>query len=259
MASRYELEVTVSSAKDLKNVNWRHGPTRPYAVVWVDPNDKRSTMVDDQGGTFPFWGQAFVIFLSPGPIDVANLYIDVVHAGPEEDTEPFIGSARVSLRNILDEAGLGVPLGRGLLLKRPSGRPHGRIEVEVCVRETRFRAPPYGVPPATREYAPPVFGIGCAPPQPNPHYTTVPPAGGYANVPYAAYNAPPLQHRYGGEPPAAYGQHRQEEEESNFEGMRTALAVGVGVGVGVGLGAVAVLALAGWLDSSDDRNVDEAA
>ncbi|KAF7850881.1 hypothetical protein BT93_L4897 [Corymbia citriodora subsp. variegata] len=232
MASRYELEVTVSSAKDLKNVNWRHGPTRPYAVVWVDPNNKCSTRVDDEGDTSPIWDQTLIIPLPPGPVEDAALDIDVVHAGSEVDTKPLIGSARLRLLDVLNEANFGEPLRRVLQLKRPSGRPHGKVEVKVCVRETRYRspnpyrAPPYGVPPASREYAPPAYGNPYAPPPPPPNsfYAMAPPAGGYA---YVAYDAPPPQYgqvpqyRYGGEPAAVHGM----------------------------VGA--------WLDSSSEENVDD--
>ncbi|KAI3419611.1 Protein DETOXIFICATION (Multidrug and toxic compound extrusion protein) [Psidium guajava] len=276
MASRYELEVTVSSARDLKNVNWRHGPTRPYAVLWVDPSNKCSTKVDDQGDTSPTWDETLVIPLPPGPIEDKTLYIDVVHAGSEEDTKPLIGSARIKLRDVLDEAGFGDPLKRGLQLKRPSGRPHGKVEVKVCVREPRYHAPdpylasPYGVPPASREYvppasreyAPPAYGNPYAAPQPNPYYAAPPPAGGYG---YGGYNAPPQQYgqpsygqapqyAYGGEPAAAYGQYGQEEKKkSKFGGMGTGLAVGAVAG------ALGGLALAEGFDHLEDKIADDAA
>ncbi|KAL3755898.1 hypothetical protein ACJRO7_002877 [Eucalyptus globulus] len=166
MPSRYVLEVTVVSAQGLKNVNRRHGPTLPYAVVWVDPNNKRSTRVDDEGHTSPIWNHSLVITLPLVPIEDATLSIHVVHAGSEEDTQPLIGWAWISLRDVLDEAGFGNTLKRSLQLMRPSGRPQGEVVVEVCMRELRYRAsdsccgPPNGVPHL--------------PPQPNSHYATPP-------------------------------------------------------------------------------------
>ncbi|XP_030533104.1 protein SRC2 homolog [Rhodamnia argentea] len=267
MASRYEVEVTVSSARDLKNVNWRHGPIRPYAVVWVDPSNKCSTKVDDEGDTSPIWDATLVIPLPPGPIEDKTLYIDVVHAGSEEDTKPLIGSARIKLRDVLDDAGFGDPLKRSLQLKRRSGRPHGKVEVKVCVREPRYgapdphRAPPYGVQSATREYAPPAYGNPYAAPQPNPYYAAAPPAGGYG---YGGYNAPPQQYGqpsygqapqygYGGEPAAAYGQ--EEKKKSKFGGM----GMGTGLAVGAVAGALGGLALAEGFDHLEDKIADDAA
>ncbi|CAJ1970584.1 unnamed protein product [Sphenostylis stenocarpa] len=150
MASRYELQVRVASARRLKNVNWRHGPNRPYAVVWVDPNNKCSTRVDEDGDTQANWDQTLIIPLPPEPLQDLTLFIDVVHAASEhEDTNPFIGSARLSLLDV----GIGECATHAFTLKRSSGRPQGKVEVSATVREPAYRTqggyctPPYGVPP----------------------------------------------------------------------------------------------------------------
>ncbi|KAL9270061.1 hypothetical protein AKJ16_DCAP09606, partial [Drosera capensis] len=101
--SRYgELEVTITSAKDLKNVNWRHGPLRPYVVVWVDPARKLTTRVDEEGDAFPQWDQTLIVPLNAPPSD-STLYFDVVHAGAKDDVKPLIGSVRLPLRDVLDD------------------------------------------------------------------------------------------------------------------------------------------------------------
>lgn len=277
MASRYELEVTVSSARDLKNVNWRHGPTRAYAVLWVDPNNKCTTRVDEEGDTSPFWDQTLTIPLPPGPIEDQTLYIDVVHAGSEDDVKPLIGSARLKLRELLDDAGFGEPLKRNLQLKRPSGRPHGKVEVKVCVREPRYRAPdpyrasPYGVPPATREYAPPATREYAPPAYGNPQAVPYN-AGGYG---YGSYNASPQpqygqpqygqpqygqpsygqapQYGYSGEQPVAYGQ--EEKKKSKFGGM----GMGTGLAVGAVAGVLGGIALTEGFEHLEDKIAEDAA
>ncbi|CAI9092270.1 OLC1v1027466C1 [Oldenlandia corymbosa var. corymbosa] len=259
MGSRYEVEITITSAKDLKNVNWRHGPVKPYAVVWVDPKAKCSTRVDEEGDTNPLWNETLLIPFD-SPIEDSTLHVDVVHANAAEDTKPLIGSARLRLRDVVDEAGLGRPVDRKLELKRPSGRPHGKLEVRVNVREPRYRAPdpyyapPYGVPPpGSRDYP--------APPQP---YGS--PYGGYGESAYAApptgypYGAPPPPQPYGqpsyGQP--AYGSYGQpavyeEKKKNKFGGMGTGLAVGAVAGV---LGG---LALAEGAEYVEDKIADDAA
>ncbi|EEF49072.1 protein SRC2 homolog [Ricinus communis] len=251
MASRYEVEVSISSAKDLKNVNWRHGLLRPYAVVWIDPNSKWSTRVDEEGDTCPFWDQILVIPLPPGPIEDHTLYIDVVHANAEEDTKPLIGSARLKLSEVLDDVGIGQRLNRILQLKRPSGRPQGKMDVNVTIRQPSYHpppayyAPPYGVPPppsASRDYA---YG------SPYPYYPTAPPSG----YPYGA--APPP-------PPPPYGQRsysygeqpvyvQEEKKKSKFGGIGTGLAVGAVAG------ALGGLALAEGVDALEDKIADDVA
>ncbi|CAK9176886.1 unnamed protein product [Ilex paraguariensis] len=262
MGSRYEVEVTVTSAKDLKNVNWRHGQLKPYAVVWVDPKAKCSTRVDDEGDTNPFWDQTLVIPLNDS-IEDSKLYIDVVHANAHEDTKPLIGSARLHLRDVVDDVGLGERSQRKLELKRPSGRPHGKFEVKVCIREPRYRAPdpyyapPYGVPQSgSRDYgAPPSYGNAYAPQQGG----YAPPTGGYP------YSAPPYSQPSYGQPTygqasygqpgygqPSYGEPYKEEKKSKF-GMGTGLAVGAAAGL---LGG---LAIAEGVDYVEDKIADDAA
>ncbi|KAG9441352.1 hypothetical protein H6P81_017206 [Aristolochia fimbriata] len=234
MAATTEVEVRIRGAKDLKNVNWRHGALKPYAVVWVHPDGKCSTKVDPEGDASPTWDETLLLPLRGLPLRDATLAIDVVHAkGAEEDddddTKPLIGSARLPLRDVLDEVGFGERCVRTLKLKRPSGRPQGKLDVEVTVRE----APPPPPPPATasgygysysRDYAPPAS----APPSGGYPYgappASAPPSGGYpygappassAGYPYGAppapYAAPPTGYPYGyGAPAAPYGYGAQQ-------------------------------------------------
>lgn len=278
-SSGYQVEVTISSAQDLKNVNWRYGPNRPYAVVWVDPNEKRSCKVDEDGDTCPHWGDILTIPL-PGPVDSeTTLFVDIVHAGKEEDTKKLIGSARLKLKEVLDEAGHA----RTLTLKRPSGRPQGKVDVKnIRIIEPRYpprdayNAPPYGSP------APPSYG-GYPYPQPppptTPYYHTAPPPSGY---PYAGYNAPPQPPptTYGGynapsqppptthvgyhapsqPPPTTYGQtsggqygQQTEKKKHNFGG------IGAGLAMGAVAGALGGLVLAEGIDKLEDHIAERAA
>ncbi|CAN1751671.1 Protein SRC2 [Linum perenne] len=271
MASRYEVEVVISSAKDLKNINWQYGTLRPYAVVWVDPDKKSTTRVDEEGDNFPIWDQTITVPLPPaGSPDSHTLHIDIVHAArPDEDTKPLIGAAKLPLRDVLDDVGLsGERVKKSLTLKRPSGRPHGKVEVKVAVREIRYvhhapdaayYAPPYGVPPTgSRDYvAGPVSGYGSgsygygAPPPVQPYYAQ---PGNYGG----GYNAPPQQvygGGYGGQ--AGYGGGgyggEGEKKQSKFGGMGTGLAVGAVAG------ALGGIALVEGFDALEDKIADDAA
>lgn len=272
MASRYELEVKIQSARDLKNINWKYGTLKPYAVVWIDPKNKSSTKVDPEGDTSPYWDETLVIPFS-SPIEDATLHIDVVHVvDADEDTKPLIGSARLRLSEVVDDVGLGESSQRTLQLKRPSGRPQGKVEVKVTVREPRYRtsdsyyAPPYGVPPpgTARDFSappPPPYAAPYSAP-PNPYYSTAPPSG----YPYGGYNAPaPYGQSNYGQPSygqASYGQPaygdqayygQPEEKKKSKYGMGTGLAVGAVAGV---LGG---LAIGEGVDYLEDKIADDAA
>ncbi|KAK7270879.1 hypothetical protein RJT34_26375 [Clitoria ternatea] len=266
MSSRYELEIRLESARGLKNVNWRHGANRPYAVVWVDPNNKSSTRVDEDGDTDANWDQTLLVPLPPQPLEDLSLYIDVVHAGSEDDTKPLIGSARLKLTDILDDVGIGERASRMLTLKRPSGRPHGKVKVNVVIREPGYRAqggyyaPPYGVPPQTRDYsaAPQGYGYsyGAA-----PYYSTAPQTASYGQGGYPQETA---SYGQGGYPQqtASYGQGSgygsappvEEKKKSKFGGMGTGLAVGAVAGV---LGGIALVEGAEYVEDKIEDHVAE--
>ncbi|KAJ4975530.1 hypothetical protein NE237_000636 [Protea cynaroides] len=239
-----EAKVTISSAKDLKNINWRHGPLKPYAVVWIDPKAKFSTTVDHNGDTCPNWDETLIIPVTV-PIDEATLFIDVVQADADEDTKPLIGSTRVPLKEILDDVGVGESVFRTLQLRRPSGRPQGKLEAKIQVIDTRYHAPdayyapPYGVPPppanTSRDFSTP-YGYPYAPPT----YAAAPPPVEYA----PAYGQPPV---YG------YGGGAVEEKKKSKFGMGTGLAVGAVAGV---LGG---LALAEGAEYLEDKIADDVA
>ncbi|KAL5567948.1 hypothetical protein UlMin_024523 [Ulmus minor] len=252
MACRYEVEVKLSSARDLKNVNWRNGLLRPYAVVWVDPNNKSSSRVDEDGDTNPTWDQTLIIPLLEPINDDTTLHVDIVHAGSEPDTKKLIGSGRLRLREVGDEVGYGERASRNLKLKRPSGRPHGKVDVKVSIRQPYYRASdsyaaPYGVPPpASRDYpAPPAYGNYSAPSQPRDPYYAAPPAGyptsGGYNAP--AYGAPSFGQV--GQPSAP----AEQKKKSKFGGM----GMGAGLAMGAVAGVLGGLAIKEGVDYAEDK------
>ncbi|KAK7283630.1 hypothetical protein RIF29_13271 [Crotalaria pallida] len=278
MGSRHEVEVKIASARDLKNVNWRHGKNKPYAVVWVDPKNKFSTNVDESGDTEAKWDQTLLIQLPVGPIEDNSLYVDIVHAGSEEDTKPLIGSARLQLADVIADGGIGQLASRTLTLKRSSGRPQGKIDVKVTIKDKSYPAPggyyappPYGVaPPAMqpRDYGYPYGGGYAAPPSSGYPYAAAPPAGypvggGYgAPLPTTSYGQG--GYGYAAAPPAAapaaasvtvatVAPPVEEKKKSKFGGMGTGLAVGALAG------AVGGFALMEGAEHLKDKISDDAA
>ncbi|KAK4403610.1 hypothetical protein Sango_0729600 [Sesamum angolense] len=256
MASRYELEVTIISAEDLKNINWRHGKLKPYAVVWLDPSNKSSTRADEEGDASPYWNDKLLIPFN-SLIDDSTLYVEVVHANAAEGTKQLIGSAKLALRDIAEDVGLGNVAERKLELKRPSGRPQGKLQIKVTVREPRFQGPascyamPYGVPPSMfRGYVtPPAIPYG------RPY--GAPPARGTPPSVYPDYAAPRSYGQLAPEQGSNYGQQQgyvaEEKKRSKFGGIGTGLAVGAVAG------ALGGLALAEGFGALEHKIADDAA
>ncbi|GJM99620.1 hypothetical protein PR202_ga16740 [Eleusine coracana subsp. coracana] len=270
MASRYEVEVTVGSARDLKNVNWRNGELKPYAVLWIDSGAKVSTRVDVDGGESPTWDDKLLVPLPPSArLDDAVLYVDVVHANAGEGVKsPLVGSARLPLRDVLDDAGVGGgKASRTLRLKRPSGRPQGKLDVRVAVKEpSRYYDPnPYPAPGSYASSRDPyaagggyggggAAGYGAGGGGYGGGGTAQPPSG-YPT----AYGAAPPQPAYGGAygsaaaPPVVGGVDPGQQKKSSKMG------VGTGVAVGAAAGLLGGLALAGGASYLEDKFEDHVA
>ncbi|KAL6967969.1 hypothetical protein U1Q18_033772 [Sarracenia purpurea var. burkii] len=69
-------------------------------------------------------------------------HIDIVHASIDSfDIKPLIGSVRLPLRDVVNNADLSERATHKLDLKRPSDRPHCKVDIKVVVHDLRPRAP----------------------------------------------------------------------------------------------------------------------
>ncbi|XP_031486795.1 protein SRC2-like [Nymphaea colorata] len=193
---RLEIDLTIVSAKHLKNVNWRHGDLLPYAVAWVDPRNRFPTSVDSLGGTKPVWSVRLPLSLSlPRPLSVVSsssssppsLSIDVLHAdsapisASSKPVNPLVGSAILPLS---DAPAGDSPRLVTLELRRPSGRPQGKIKIKIAVKEVQLGSSPpdYAHPPPAAPYSPsfPPPQPYLPPPSQSPEFR-----GGYSSYQYA--------------------------------------------------------------------------
>ena len=167
-----DLNLTIVSAKHLKNVNWRNGDLKPYAVFWVDPDRRLSTRSDDSGSTRPVWNERFTLPLSV-PLHGAVLTLEIFHSKPSETPKPLVATLRVELKELpdLDDSSKI----RIFSLLRPSGRPQGKIRVKLGIRERPLP------PPHDYHFAPPS----------SYYYTNTPPPPRYSASPYVSLPPPP--------------------------------------------------------------------
>ncbi|XP_010256631.1 PREDICTED: protein SRC2-like [Nelumbo nucifera] len=175
-----DLDITIVSAKHLKNVNWRNGDLKPYAIFWVDPDRRLATKPDDSGSTRPVWNERFTLSINV-PLQDSILNLEIFHSKPSETPKPSVGSLRLPLRDLVDSDDSNRI--RTFELRRPSGRPQGKIRIKLAVRERPAPpAPDYHVTP------PPSYYYSSAPPPP-------PPASrdyrGYSPSPYSTPIPPP--------------------------------------------------------------------
>mgnify|MGYP000364904191 CR=1 FL=1 len=289
-----DLDITFHSARDLKNVNWKHGELCAYAVAWIDDNDqtKASTRVDSSGDTDPKWEEKLTIPVNKSQLQDARLVVAIYHEKPENPLKPEkakVGSVSVPLMEVVDAGGFEETLDYNLKLKRPSGRPHGKIEFSVRLKEKRYVAAPpppayksadessrayQGYPP--QPYAQPGYpysaqpvnyGYGQQPPQYG--YGQQAPQYGYGQqAPQYGYDQQTPQYSYGQQPPynasstsygappppsGYYSQDPPPSQGSKYGGLATGLAVGALAG---GVGA---LALDAYVDHEENEAAEEQA
>ncbi|XP_077238744.1 calcium-dependent lipid-binding (CaLB domain) family protein [Tasmannia lanceolata] len=198
-----DLDLTIISAKHLKNVNWRHGDLKPYAIFWLDPDRKFATKPDDSGSTRPVWNERFTLPITL-PIPDSLLTLEIFHSKPSETPKPLVATTRVPLKELLDSD--DSTRIKTLDLRRPSGRPQGKIRIKLAVLE---RPPP---PPPTPDYhvtPPSGYYYSSAPPprdyrgyygnpnpnlnpnpNPNPNHLQLPPPPPPSQYPYGNYADP---------------------------------------------------------------------
>ncbi|PIN24893.1 hypothetical protein CDL12_02358 [Handroanthus impetiginosus] len=255
----YDLDVTVVSAKHLKNVNWRNGDLKPYVILWVDPDRRQATKPDDSGCTRPVWNERFVLSLNLPPRD-SILTLEIFHSKPSETSKPLVGTLRFQLRDLVDSDDSAIRL-RSFELLRPSGRPHGKIRLKLGLIERPVEnyhtapPPPSGyyyssAPPPPMPYRgyspspyssvppPPPSLSPPPPPPPQPYYSYSDPHSGY----YSSYYSPPPPPRpfferhsnYSGQGPSAPVDYTPYDYQKRNVGKS-----GVGMGTGLAVGAVA--------------------
>ncbi|KAG6479660.1 extensin-like [Zingiber officinale] len=210
-----DLEVNVVSAKHLKNVNWRNGDLKPYVVAYLDPDRRAATKPDDAGSTRPVWNERLALPLPlPSLETLFFLTLDVFHSKPSETPKPLVGTARSPLKELLDpeafaayasgggsvSGGGGTSPIRTLELRRPSGRPQGKIRIKLALRE---RPSPPIEPDPTGHFAPPppssYYYSSNAPPFPSPSLSSHLPH--HSARDYRTFSPPPSSLPPYGHPP----------------------------------------------------------
>ncbi|CAI0385219.1 unnamed protein product [Linum tenue] len=141
------LEINVISAQDLAPVS---KSMKTYAVVWVHPERKLSTKVDQGGNTNPQWNEKFVFRVDDTFLDAESsaIMIEIYAAAWLRDVQ--IGSVRVLISNLFpSSSGSGNNHHNNakmrfvaLQIRRPSGRPQGILNMGVQLLDNTMRSMP---------------------------------------------------------------------------------------------------------------------
>ncbi|KAI3809124.1 hypothetical protein L1987_25093 [Smallanthus sonchifolius] len=284
-----DLEITIVSAKHLKNVNWRNGDLNPYAIFWLDPDRRLATKSDDSNSTKPVWNEHFLIPVPSSPASTV-LTLEIFHSKPSDTPKPLVGTLRVPIDDLPNPEDSTII--RTFDLHRPSGRPNGKIRLKLALRDrpvpdyqiahqpayyyTTAPPPPYPrYPPSPSPYTtapslPPPPPLTPSPPPPSPYHY-----GSYSD-PYSGYyqggyysqqqppppSQPPRQYTerrsgYGGgssgpSVPVDYA-HYEQKQKTGKVAPGPGLGLGMEAGVGAVAGGVAGLAIDEGLRYQDEK------
>lgn len=102
-----EIEVTVLSAQDLKNVKLSGGTMSPYVVAWIYPNMKVPSPVSTKGGVNPTWNSVLRLVCEESLLQQggANLTLEIFNHG--SFSNKAIGTVRIPLSSVSSKAAQG--------------------------------------------------------------------------------------------------------------------------------------------------------
>lgn len=222
MGQQRELEVTVLSAQDLKNVKLTGGTMNPYCVAWVYPHKKVSGAVNNGGGVNPTWNSVIKIPVEDSLIEQGNANVTVEIYNHGKFSNKFIGSALVPLSDLKVQS-----RGSSYQVRKKSGKNQGTIS--VAVKQGRILTEE-----EVAKSAPPVMAY---------------PAMGGASGQYSQ------QQQYGQQyPPQQYQQYPQQQYVyQQTRPRRSGFGGGMaGPGMGLGAGLLGGMLLGGAMDGGMD-------
>jgi hypothetical protein len=101
-----ELEVTIISAQDLKNVS-TFGKMTPYAVAWVYSNMKVSTPIDPKGSVNPTWNAPLKLIVEQRILEQPNATLNVDIYSHGSFSNKHVGSCSVPLSHLKEKDSKG--------------------------------------------------------------------------------------------------------------------------------------------------------
>ncbi|KAG4920254.1 hypothetical protein JHK86_049067 [Glycine max] len=259
-----DLDLTIVSAKHLKNVNWKNGNLKPYVVFWVDPERRLATKSDDSGNTSPVWNERFALPL-PLPLHDSFLTLEIFHSKPSDTPKPLVATLRLPLKDLHDLHD-STRL-RKFPLSRPSGRPHGKIHLKLGLlgRPQFDYASPNPNPNPNpspnfvcyRGYTPsPSHSHSHSPsPPPSPYTSYTDSYSGYYPGYYSGAPPPPPPRPFFDRYAGPSGPSAPLDYSSTYDSKPKAPKMGLGAGLAVGAvaGALGGLALEEGLNYEEDK------
>nr|GLL40679.1 uncharacterized protein LOC109192275 [Ipomoea trifida] len=144
--SHHILEITLISAQDLASVSKSQ---RTYALIWVNPNKKRSTSIDSKGLTNPTWNHKFSFRVDHDFLGSDDSAVNVEIYSVSWFRDVLVGTVRINVKHLLapptpsiTQEGNKNERFMALQIRRPSGDPQGMLNMGVALFNSASRSKP---------------------------------------------------------------------------------------------------------------------
>ncbi|CAH9129959.1 unnamed protein product [Cuscuta epithymum] len=124
------LEICLISARDLSPVS---KPLRSYALIWIHPNRKRSTGIDQDGHTSPAWNDKFSFRVTDDFLCSDHSAVNVEIYTSSWFRDVLVGTVRVTIGNLLTPVAVNGQRFVALQVRRPSGNHQGILNLAVSL------------------------------------------------------------------------------------------------------------------------------
>ncbi|XP_019198394.1 PREDICTED: uncharacterized protein LOC109192275 [Ipomoea nil] len=144
--SHHILEITLISAQDLAAVSKSQ---RTYALIWVNPNKKRSTSIDSKGLTNPTWNHKFSFRVGDDFLGSDDSAVNVEIYSVAWFRDVLVGTVKINVKHLLAPPARSITQDgnkkerfMALQIRRPSGDPQGMLNMGVALFDSASRSKP---------------------------------------------------------------------------------------------------------------------
>lgn len=200
------LEITVISAKDIKDVNLI-SKMDVYVVVSIngDSRSKQKTPIDRDGGTCPTWNTLMKFTLDESAAQQNRLTLSFKLRCERAFGDKDIGEVNVPIKELLNSAGASnTTQFVTYQVRKPSGKPKGELNLSYKFGEKAVSPSAPEAPAAVMAY-PPAASVTPKADAPVTAYPAAVAASSSVYPPVAAYPPAPAGYGYPPPPPPGYG------------------------------------------------------
>ena len=134
MAEEHVLEMTLISARNLKDVNFI-SKMETYVVINLPPNSEFTTKVDSKGGVNPHWNESFHLLLPKTLLQIGESRIKMEIYTLSTLGPKFVGEVNIPLSDVSTSTHYNKTQYKSYPIKVASGDFHGELHISFNLKD----------------------------------------------------------------------------------------------------------------------------